>query len=300
LAFVFQTKWSWSGATIEALIEAGIALSFVGLAFLFERRFVKGIAQVATDAAQVSFAKQAGDLQTRIDQLTDAVRERRRQEADDQDEVISALDYPSLSNIIRAFEEASKLRALADGLVRVSASADRDLLTLSFGRWRQQGSILEIVISPQALARVHPPSLPILRWMPEQTAESVGFEISHVIQRQGLLDNPDDFDWSRALRNLRDSFAVAIKSRRRDPGEWLLHGQPYEFLETDWAVTTEGLEYRLKRDFLIMKNEFFQRQGPARDTRREAEVLRALLDKRPEWCSEDDWAWLIRRAQAYY
>lgn len=34
--FIFQSRRNWSGVSIEALIEGGIARAFVGLAFLFE------------------------------------------------------------------------------------------------------------------------------------------------------------------------------------------------------------------------------------------------------------------------
>jgi len=307
LAFLFQTVWNWTGATIEGLVEAGIALAFVGFAFLFERRFVRHVARVAADAAQATFADQTRELQTRLDELTESVRAGNRRDAEEQDNLVAQLDYPSYGNIMSALEEAENLRALGGSFagvaVRVSASADRDLLSLKFFRYNivaNQRWTLEITILPQVRARVSLTNSHQLRWEESEPADDVGHRISREIISRRLLDDPNDFDWSLAIRNLKKSLDIAFRSQRREPGAWHLEGSLHELLADDWAVTTAGLEYRLDPSFMIPAAEFLRRHAPGHDPHPEETVRQALLGRRPNWCSEEDWEWLTRRAQAHF
>jgi hypothetical protein len=301
LAFIVQTKWGWTGVTTEALVEGGIALAFVGLAFLFERRFVGGIAQAASAAAKATVAAQTQNIQNRIDDLTDAVQALNRREAQQQDEVISLLDEPTFENVMAALQEAVDLRALAGSRARVNAVAEPNVLGLSFGLTHDQGSeILDIVIRPYARARSQPVGFPILKWLPSQSPTDVGLDISRTIMREGFLDNPNDFDWTQALKNFKRSIDTAVRSRRGDADAWRLHGRLYELLTEDWAVTTAGLEYRPRPAYVLDRKEFPQTNGPPSGWRPPAEVKAALARQCPEWCDPNEWDWLVQRAQEYF
>jgi hypothetical protein len=298
-AFVLQTAWDWTGATIEALIEAGIANAFVGIAFLFERRFVRKLAHAASDAAQASFAEQTRRMELRMDELTDAVRDREQADAQAHEEIISALDHPTYESISRAMDEAASLQALATRQIKVTASTGRDLLSLGFSSApKGEQPVLQIFVIPEKNAKEHPESSTFILWESGDTAADVGHRISAEIQRKGILDDLSSFDWSEAMANLQKSIDVAVRSRRRDASAWKLKGKLYELLGDDWAVTTKGLEYR-QSNYILPSSEFFGMYNTrARATPQQA--ARKLLAQKPEWCREVDWAWLIERAQADY
>jgi hypothetical protein len=307
LAFAFQTTWNWEGATIDLLVEAGVALAFVGLAFLFERRFVGGIARAAAGAAEERFAQRTSQLETRLDELTVAVQQRNQEDAQNQDSLVEALDYPSYQNVMQVLEEADKLQAVAGSWVgpevTVAASSDRDLLSIRFFRYRiVEGNpptfTLEVGARPHAHARNRPSSPLGLRWVASESAADFGHRLSQQILTSRLLDDADDFDWSLALANLKKSVDIALRSRRREPGAWLLDGRLYELLGDDWAVTTAGLEHRPEPTFIIPAAEFLRRHAPGRD-RSPEDIKQSLRAKRPDWCSADDWEWLISRTMEH-
>jgi len=301
LALALQTVWLWAGIVPDALVEMGVATTFVGLAFLFERRFVRGITRAATVAAEESFARQTQQMQTRIDELTATVQSRLGQDADAQDEIVAQLDYPSHGRIMKALEEAANLHALPRGLVRVNAGTELGFLTLSFTRhWERGGYVLEVILRPEPRSKKQFSTMPTLRWQDSESAADVGHRIAVEIQRMGFLDDLRVFDWSEALSNLKKSIHVAIRSQRRDPGAWLLKGSLFELIEDDWAVTSAGLEHRPPPDLLIPAKEFFQHHIPGRDTRSEDDVMESLRARRPDWCDPDRWGWLLWSAHSYY
>lgn len=308
LAFVFQTVWNWDGAIIELLIEAGVALAFVGLAFLFERRFARGIARAAAGAAEERFAQRTSQLETRVDELTAAVQQRNQEDAQNQNSLVNALDHPSYENIMRVLEEADKLQAVAGSFVgpevTVAASSDRDLLSLRFFRYRIVSGnpsrfTLEVTARPHAHAGSRPPSPAQLRWNASESAEEFGHSLSQYLLTKRLLDNASDLDWSLAIANLKKSLDVAFRSRRREPEAWLLDGRLHELLGDDWAVTTAGLEHRPEPTFIIPAAELLRHPPSGRD-RSPEEITQSLRAKCPDWCSIDDWEWLISRAQEHF
>jgi hypothetical protein len=306
LAFVFQTVWHWVGAIIELLVEAGVALAFVGLAFLFERRFVRGIARAAAGAAEEMFAQRTRDLETRVDELTTAVQQRNQEAAQNQDSLVEALDYPTYQNIMEILEEADKLQAVAGSWVgpevTVAASPDRDLLSVGFFRYHivlnPSTFTLEVTARPHAHARNRPTPPLQLRWNNSESAEEFGHRFSQQLLTSGMLDNPDDFDWSLASANLKKSLDIAFRSRRREAGAWLLDGRLYELLGDDWAVTTAGLEHRPEPKFNLPAADFLRRPTSGID-RSPEDIRQFLRGERPDWCSTDDWEWLISIAQEH-
>lgn len=301
LALGLQTAFKWVGVVPDTLVEAGVGTVIIGIAFLFERRFARKVTRAAAEAAEASFARQAGQMQARIDQLTEAVRDREREDARSDDEVISGLEYPDFVNIVRALSAAYTLNALATPWLKVTASGDRDLLSLRFSTVREQDRYyVQILVTPEKNAKTHPTSQTIILWSRDETTVDVGRKIILEIQRRGLVDDLDGFDWSAALANLRKSLDVAVRSRRRDSDAWRLDGKLYELLGDDWAVTSSGLEHRPPPDFKLPAESFYRHYVPWREQRSERLIESQLLGKRPPWCSEVDWEWLTARAQAHY
>jgi hypothetical protein len=261
----FQTAWDWMGVTTEALVEGGIALAFVGVAFLFERRFVRRIASAATTAAEARFEQQTRALQTQLDDLTDEVHKRGEREAEIQDEEISRLDTePSFETVMQALRTADDLNAIPT-FVRVSATAEPDLLDLSFGRTTAShppyGYRLEVAIVP-GNARSAPNGAPIELWTHTKSAVDFGDSIRKRIIREALLEKPTDFDWSLAIRNLQNLLRVAVRSRRKADGAWHLEGKLYRLMTEDWALTEAGLEHRDPRFFLSGSEFRYRFMGP--------------------------------------
>lgn len=266
-----------------------------------------GIARAAAGAAEARFAQRTSQLETRLDELTAAVQQRNQEDAQNQDSLVKTLDYPSYQNVMRVLEEADKLQAVAGSFVgpevTVAASSDRDLLSLRFFRYRiVDGNpptfTLEVIAKPHTHARNRPSPPLQLRWNASESAAEFGHRLSQQILTSRLLDNSGDFDWSLTIANLKKSLDVALRSRRREPGAWLLEGRLYELLGDDWAVTTAGLEHRPEPIFIIPAAEFLRRHLPGRDRSLE-DITRSLRAKRPDWCSIDDWEWLISRTQEY-
>jgi hypothetical protein len=258
---------------------------------------------VAAGAAEARFAQRTSQLETRLDELTAAVRQRNQEDAQNQDSLVEALDYPSYQNVMGVLEEADKLKAVAGSYVgpevTVAASADRDLLSLRFFRYRIVAGdpptfTLEVIAKPHAHARNRPSPPLQLRWKASESAEEFGHRLSQEILTSGLLYNANDFDWTLTIANLKKSLDVALRSRRREPGVWLLDGRLYELLGDDWAVTTAGLEHRPEPTFIVPAAGFLRRHAPGRDRSLEA-ITQSLRAERPDWCSADEWEWLISR-----
>jgi hypothetical protein len=288
IALFLQTGWGWSGVVTETLVEAGVAGVFVGLAFLFERAFVRKVGKVAASAAEATFAQRTEGLEARIEDLTKAVRERERADVQAQTELVSALENPTLTNIDAAMQEATRVSGLAENAenrIKVTASPDPDTLSLSFSRFTSDGKpAFEISLIPEIKAKAHPTDLVPVIWVEGEDAVDVGHSISNVIQHRRLLGGLDDFDWSIAMANLKHSIDTAIRSRGMDSGDWHLKGGLYELLGNDWAVSSAGLEHRDPDCFV---------------SRRDMILIHPLKpdDKRPDWCDESDWRWLVRRAR---
>jgi hypothetical protein len=225
-------------------------------------------------------------MEARIEDLTRIVRERERADVRDQDGLVSALENPTLANIDAAMREAARVDGLAENRIKVTAGTGRDTLSLSFARDASGGKpALRIAIMPERDAKVHPTDLVPVTWTENDTAGDVGHSISTVIQKYRMLNNLEEFDWSTALANLKDSISTAIKSRGMDSGDWHLNGGLYELLGSGWAVSSAGLEHR-EPAYLL--------------PRRELITIHAFAPnkvQRPQWCSESDWKWLLKRAQ---
>jgi len=285
LALFLQTEWGWSGVVTDILVEAGVAGVFVGVAFLFERAFVRKVKDAAASATEEIFATRIGDLTRAVRRLDDADIQTRNK-------LVTVLeDNPTLANFYAAMQEAVNVEGLAEKRIKVTASPDRDTLSLSFAQSKSDDKpAFKISIVPETKAKARLANPVSVTWTESNSAESIGHSISVEIQRNRLLNSPDDFDWDIALNNLKNSIDVAIKSRGSDANDWHLNGGLYELLGNGWAVSSAGLEHR-ERAYLLARRDLIFVGRPSLQPRR---------DLRPQWCIESDWKWLVERAKNVY
>jgi len=290
IALCLQTEWGWGGVVTDTLVEAGVAGVFVGVAFLFERAFVRKVTNAAASAADATFARRTEQMEARIQDLTKEVRAQEQADVEAQNKLITALDSPTLANIDAAMQEATKVGGLAEEWIKVTASPDRDTLSLRFARSKSNDGkpALAISIRLEKNAKAHPTDLVPVMWTEKDKAGNIGHSISAAIKSRRLLNSLEEFDWSIAMANLKDSMEVAIKSHGMDAGDWNLNGGLYELLGNGWAVSSAGLEHREPAYLLPQRDLIFAGGRPA--------YTQPKKDLRPQWCSESDWKWLVGRA----
>jgi len=80
-----------------------------------------------------------------------------------------------------------------------------------------------------------------LAWAPEQSASEVGDTVVQTLERAGLRAR-EMFEWGFAIAELQMSLALAVSTRRGDPGAVPLRGRLVERVTDDWYLTDAGIE----------------------------------------------------------
>lgn len=205
---------------------------------------------------------------------------------------------------IHTSEQANSLRALANGIATVAGSARRDGIYLKFlwgvhesvGRFGEPGGLsLDIEVRIEADMK-SPGPRPFIKivWDSGESAADVGAKLIDRLQRAGRWDGDATLDWPLALRNLQRTLEVAIRSRRRDPGAWHLHGALFELVGNEWAIAEGGIECP-SRNYIFRGDDF-------PDTRfiRPGEHQPWSQPDAPAWANEAEWAWLIDRGRGLF
>lgn len=304
-AFALEAVWNWTGVALSTLVDLGATFALGGVLFFFERRFTARVIQASTRAvADVRNEVQAQTeaLQGRIDGLQASLEDRLRRRAAQQDEAVAALDQVSFEHITAALEEANRLGALADGSLTVQAAADPDGLALEF-RWGVRPQNARVEPALEISARIEPDMdspgpRPIIEveWLPYESPAQVGERLVEQLQQAGDWQGPETLDWGAAMRNFRRSLETAIRSRRRDPGAWALHGPLYELVGDEWAITEAGLECP-PRDYFLPEDQFPEGELGGRSR------LSVRNDWRPPcpgWCDEATWDRVLHRGEGRF
>ncbi len=311
LALYVEDRWGWTGVVPAILVNAATAIGLAGVLFLLERQFVGAVGRVSQEAANRAagaverrLGERAAALETRLDELQEATKQRVQAAEAEQDQVLANLENVSFGTVTRALATANILKALLGGIARVHASDDPRGLKLecAWGRealedgWEERRwgpPTLSITVVPghemdEELAR----SVVEVEWRPDQSPADVGKELVEAVRRVGLWQGPQTLQWAVAVRNLRRTIEVAVASRRRDGGAWWLKGAVYELVGDEWAITEGGLESP-PHDFLLPQSEFPDVDAAMRRPRVQLAEL-AFRPPRPcEWVSQRDWDYLV-------
>jgi hypothetical protein len=310
-AFALEAAWSWQGVSIDTLVSLGSAILLAGGLYLLQRRLVTEVKVAASEAAtavvDARIDERAREIDTRLDQLDERMRELLGDRNRAQDEAVAALEVPTFDTLASALAVANGLGAIANGHLVVQASQDLAELGLVFS-WGYAIGDGRFGIEPgpklRVQARVYADeqsrgSRPAIEteWLPGVPADAVGLNLHEQLERRGRLKGPGTLDWRLALRNLQRSLDVAIRSRRLDDGDTRLRGALFEFVDADWAVTDAGLECPSK-SYLLPETDFEEPPIMPGFTEARAAYDRWLPEP-PEWVEPELWHLLIRRAKRY-
>jgi hypothetical protein len=315
-AFRVPDGAGWQDVLASVLVNLGTAVFLVGFFFVLERRFTRVVAtERARVEAHVDRQVQAltEPLTTRLDDLEQRMTARVAERTAEQNEAIEAVTANiSFDSIVEAFAAVNRINAISNGVLTVEASPHSDGLRAKFSCGAYIGDYLpddagrgELVVDVecQLPARENSPGIPIARviWHQGDAADAVGARLLEAIQRAGGWQGSHTFDWPTALRNLIRGLDIALRSRRRDSGAWLLQDTVYEFVGTEWALTYQGIESRTGG--LVMKEEDFpaRRQNPRDNFDIAGRPLPPWQPPAPpETIAATDWALLMERGKQYY
>lgn len=311
-ASVTQYALNWTGFPVETLISVGTAFLLAGALYFLQRRFVIGVVartaesvatRTAETVAEAVVDEKVKELDARLDQLGERMNEVLTERHRRQDAAVEAMGVPTFYSIAGALAEANKLGAIADGQVRVQASNDRNELALDFswrhergdGRFSQAArdalTIEAHIYADQVGYGVRPVIATI--WEAGEQAEQVGLRLREQLENRGRLKNATTLDWPMALRNLKQSVDLAIRSRRRDGTGWL-KGALYELVTSGWAITDAGLETP-GGGVVLAESAFPDLRGGG-----SAGMLKDWPPPAPGGMDQDLWDELLRRGSLHF
>ena len=309
-AFGLQAAWSWTGATIDALVNVGTALLLAAFVFGVQRHATRRVinqtraataaVQAEVRAAEERFETRTAAVEQRLSDLGETTRERVAERDRAQDAAIAALsETVSYETVTRTLQEANDLDAFVwDSRVTVQASSAFDVLDLKFA-WLRSVMNNDRLTPPYLVIQLvprHPTSRrvpPEIRWKPNQSPDEVGDEITQELRRSGVM--PDaGFDWAMALRNLHRAIKLAVQSRRRDAGARWFRGAIIEFVGQQFVLTEAGIE-AVDRDYLFEHDRFPESHGF--DQSGLPLVKIQWPPDRPEWADPTEWSVAVRRGE---
>jgi hypothetical protein len=102
-----------------------------------------------------------------------------------------------------------------------------------------------------------------------------------------------------ALRNLQRSLDIAIRSRRKDDGDFLIHGALFELVGEEWAISEAGLECPT-RGYLVSETDFMDEPPPLPLPSPNRAAYEQCQPQRPDWVEGGLWQILVARAKPHF
>jgi hypothetical protein len=137
-----------------------------------------------------------------------------------------------------------------------------------------------------------------LEWQPSESSIDFGNRVMRELMRLGWWQGDNNF-WATAIGNLQRTIAVAMASRRRDSGAWVLGGSVIELVGSEWAITEAGLEAP-RHGFIVGQRSF---PNPIEQLARNiqgAKVKEWKPPSKPDWADSEEWAYLISRGKSLF
>ena len=256
LAHAAALLWSWPDVSVESISSVGAALLLAFVLFLFERRFTRNVAAKVKDVAEAVAMRQTREFGSRLDDLEERLNARRADAESAQDEALDAIiEDVSFQTVSSALVAAEQVGAIRNGSLTVPGSSEEPWLAVQFmcashNVTRGDGVVLDDGTVPRLTVEVHLMKRPneygrpviIADWTPELSSAEVGSALETDLRRRDRLAEAKVFDFPLAIRNFERSLRLALENQRLPRGEEMLHGILYEFVTSDWAITSAGVE----------------------------------------------------------
>ena len=311
-AFDVEHYHKWQGVSLQTMVSIGAAFLLAGVLFFLERRFLREVSNVAataaTAAADARVDERVHEVDVRLDQLDERMNQLLEARANRQDESIRALDVPTAESVANALAEANRLGAIAYGHVTVQASRDLKEFGLEFswgtdlgdGRFGVRAREKVLLVSGRVYGDERSgESRPVIEieWHSQETSEHIGLMLREQLELRGRWRSDETLDWPMALRNLKRSLDLAIRSRRRDGSSDAIQGALIELIGAHWAITDAGLECP-SHDYILSQSDFPAR-APVRPGQPRSES-EPWTPEAPDWVDQDLWNELLTRGRSLF
>lgn len=300
----------WRSLLASTLTNVGTAILLVAVFWFLERWFTARIKSEVRETARATAVEETRELATtqrhlsqRLDEIQQRLEDRVSKVRHDEDAVLSRLDQGvSFDTVYAALSLAENLGAvwrheltipvgngepsLPRFRFRLSASS-----TTPPHRMRSNDELTPLVevewISPTSGAK------PILvHWGSSTAPDAVLAQLRQMLIAAGVAQQAAHVDVS-LFTNLRDALGAAIAGRREDADAWL-KGALTEWVNSDWAVTSYGLEHRGPHG---MRSEQFPVHWNGRSN---VESFRWKIPSSPADVDQNLWDFMIARARRWH
>ncbi len=236
---------------LSFLVEASAAWVLLALFFVLERGFTRQVTRTVTRQVQEELVapleRRLAGLSTRIDDLQANVDEQIEKQHSWHHDLVTAMDDMAFGNVAAALAEATRLKAIDSGWIRVQANADVKGIWLAFSygayfQYEQQVSdnVIMITAYPAGKPDTFSPvssSQVSEEWRPDETLVEVAGRIKDKLRQEGHYRQPNNRpDWSLAARNVQRALGLTLPDDA--PITTSLHR-----LTGDLAITDRGVEH---------------------------------------------------------
>lgn len=302
LAHLAALVWNWPEVSTGVISSIGAAFMLAFVLFLFERRFTRSVSRQVKDAAEAVVTARTRELGNRLDDLEERLNARRAKTRSAQDEAVAAIaNDVSLETISAALAEAEGVGAIRGGTLTVPGSRQAPWLAVEFrfttfviargdGLVTDDGTVPKLTIEiafPKRGNEVWKPVI-LAEWTPDLTSDEIGTRLEVELRRRDRLAEAKVFDFPLALRNLQNGLKLALDNQRLPLGQEGLHGALYEVVDSEWVVTSAGVE-NVSSGLLVSREELDL--GRWRDTPTEPQTVAP-----PAGVDAATWDYVVHRA----
>lgn len=311
--FLDERFGEWRVLLSGTLTSVGTILLLVAAVWLLERKFAARITSAVQETTRATVAEETSDLvasqremSVRLDDLQARLDERTAAATRAQDQVIQRLqEGVSFESVREALAQADGLGALWFHSVTVPCGDGDPALPRFEIRWGTvEKSAYPFSVDQLAndddgpsLTITHPADLPNgervrVDWSASNTADEVLAELAAGMIAAGDAEHAKAIDAS-IFENLHAALHEAVIGRRKDAGAWL-QGSLDEWVSSEWAITSWGLEHRGPHS---MPSSAFPLDWNGRSN---VEAVQWKKPPAPEGIDSNLWNFLIQRARRHH
>jgi hypothetical protein len=297
------------------LTNFGVGMLSAAVLLLFEPKFRKvvsdtvttataGVKEEVREAVQADIDERLAPLTDRIDSLYDAKLASQQALAKD---LASNFTH---ERVVKLFQEAAKLSALANQSITVQGEAEPGKLLIQFQlRLPDELSGIDIYTGERAGPEheaLHVAVYPKERrlraeviWEPATSFADVAIELAEELNFMRARGLAEKINWGPILTRIEQGIDVAIHASMKTPDALPLEGPLIQFLDgkQGWYLTTEGLHCP-EHDYTLPSN-YFYKSPIQRATAAQNRTVDPPLDA-PVWADKAEWAYMFREAKSAF
>lgn len=297
----------WQGLLASTLTNVGTAILLVAVFWFLERWFTAQIKSDVRKTARATVVEETRglaatqrDLSERLDDIQQRLEDRVSRARQEEDEVLRRLDQAvSFDSTYAALQLAENLGAIWHHELTIPAgNGDPALPRFTFRlsssstnpphRLRNNEELTPLV-EVEWTAPEHATRPLVVHWASGRAPDAVLAEMRQMLIATGFAAQAVHVDVS-LFSNLRVALGAAVAGRRKDADAWL-NGALTEWVNSDWAVTSYGLEHRGPHG---MRSEDFPIHWNGRSN---VESIRWKTPAPPEGVDKTLWDFLIASAR---